>query len=137
MILWQLKTLEQGFEKKEIVKVLMIDLVNYCVHDVVNLYNKIYKMYYNSNMKKIALIVIALVGSISAFAGDKDVHQTIYQTVYQKNVTQQPSLPKTNQPFYIQQSYSRDYYKTCMAGHEQPITKCRNNGTKNCQSACV
>jgi len=80
-------------------------------------------MYYNSNMKKIVLIVIALVGSISAFAGDKDIHQTIYQTVYQKNVTQQPSLPKTNQPFYIQQSYSRDYYyKTCMAGHEQPIT---------------
>ena len=37
-------------------------------------------------------------------------------------MTQQPSLPKTNQPFYIQQSYSRDYYKTCMAGHEQPIT---------------
>jgi hypothetical protein len=40
VILWQLKALEQDFEKKEIVKVLMIDFVNYCVHDVVNLYNE-------------------------------------------------------------------------------------------------
>jgi len=68
--------------------------------------------------------MLGLVGALClAFGGEKDTHQVIYQTIYQKKVVAEPKIPASNQPAYIQQSYSREYYyKSCMMGHEKPIT---------------
>ncbi|GAB6077338.1 hypothetical protein JCM8795_00240 [Hydrogenobaculum acidophilum] len=58
-----------------------------------------------------------------AFGGEKDTHQVIYQTIYQKRVISNKNMPMANQPAYIKQSYSREYYyRSCMAGHQKPIT---------------
>jgi hypothetical protein len=54
--------------------------------------------------------MLGLVGALClAFGGEKDTHQVIYQTIYQKKVVAEPRIPASNQP-YIQQSYSREYY---------------------------
>ena len=70
------------------------------------------------------IFMLGLVGVLClAFGGEKDTHQVIYQTIYQKKVVAEPKIPASNQPAYIQQSYSREYYyKSCMMGHEKPIT---------------
>lgn len=70
------------------------------------------------------IFVLGLVGVLClAFGGEKDTHQIIYQTIYQKKVVAKPKVPVSNQPAYIQQSYSREYYyKSCMTGHRKPIT---------------
>ncbi len=77
-------------------------------------------------MKRFIGILTGLIGVFYlAFGGEKDVHQIIYQTIYQKKVVPKstPNILQTNQPAYIQQSYNREYYyKSCMMNHQEPIT---------------
>ncbi len=76
-------------------------------------------------MKKVFLFLGLMVGvTYLGFGGEKDAHQVIYQTIYQKKVIKKAETPKVNQPAYINESYTRDYYyHACMKAHQQkPIT---------------
>jgi len=74
-------------------------------------------------MRKFTKFFIGLVGVLYlAFGGEKDTHQIIYQTIYQKKVMTKPKMSSVNQPAFIQQSYNREYYyKSCMANHQKHI----------------